>query len=392
MKPDDIQTTYGTAYAAVYDDTFLHSDWNRPSLAFQLDLIRQHLPATGEWLDVACGTGFVLSQFPGIRRTGLDISPSMLAVARERNPDATFVQRDFREPVPAWEGRYDLVTSMWWAYCYLDTMTEVQGLVAQLAGWTSPDGTVLLPLLNVNKLDTHNIKVPYIDPKVPGRCMLTGVIWAWIQEDGARHHDLIAPQVAHLHAMFLQHFEDVAIVEADLEQVGEGWRCQDVLVARGKRQRALTGELHAAGDGPQPGVLEWQLGVNGTALAGLHYPVFTDLATVAIEIQAASGNAPWQVQASKSGYSVSAGTTYRLTFRARADRARPIQVGVGEAAPPWRTLGLYQQILIDQEWGTYAAEFTATATESRARIHFDLGEDTGRVELSTVRLEAPSSA
>jgi SAM-dependent methyltransferase len=387
VKPDDVRKTYGPGYATVYDDTFLLSDWNLPSLRFQLDLIRRHLPSAGEWLDVACGTGYVLSQFPGVRRTGLDLSPSMLAIARERNPDASFVQQDFRQEVPGWEGRFDLVTSMWWAYCLVDSMAEVRRLAAQLADWTSPDGAVLLPLLNVNKLDAHNIKVPYIDPKVPGRCMLTGVIWAWIQEDGSRHDDLIAPQVEHLHAMFLQHFAEVTIVEADLEQVGEGWRCQDVLVARRKRKQALVGDLHPAGDGPRPGVLEWHLGVNGEARAGLRYPEFTNLSAVAITIHSTTGAEPWEVQASKSGYAIAEGSTYRVAFRARADCARPIQVGMGRSGPPWTGLGLYQRFQIDEQWGDFVAEFTATATEPRARLHFDVGERTGTVELSTVRLD-----
>jgi ubiquinone/menaquinone biosynthesis C-methylase UbiE len=44
-------------------------------------------------LDVACGTGFLTRHLRG-DVTGLDQSPSMLAIARERMPERTFVRGD----------------------------------------------------------------------------------------------------------------------------------------------------------------------------------------------------------------------------------------------------------------------------------------------------------
>jgi hypothetical protein len=85
---------------------------------------------------------------------------------------------------------------MWWAYCFSESMGDTRKLVTRLADWTSFDGTCVLPLCNPQKFDSHTIKIPYIDPRVPGRCMITAIPWAWIQDNGKRHDNMLPPQVA----------------------------------------------------------------------------------------------------------------------------------------------------------------------------------------------------
>jgi SAM-dependent methyltransferase len=59
-------------------------------------------------LDVACGTGFLTRHLPG-EITGLDQSPAMLAVARERMPAATFVEVDALTGLPFDDGSFDRI-------------------------------------------------------------------------------------------------------------------------------------------------------------------------------------------------------------------------------------------------------------------------------------------
>lgn len=235
MKIEQVLQTYDAQYAAEYDQTFLHDEWSKASVAFQLALLGQHLRTARRWLDVACGTGFVLSQFPEIERTGLDISPAMLAHAHKRNPGVRLVEGDFRAPRPEWNDQWDVVSCMWWAYCLVESMTEIRQLVGRLAAWTAPEGTCFLPLCNPQKFDSVHIRIPYVDPKVPGRIMITGITWTYIQDNGKRHDDVVSPQVEHMVSMFEEHFDDVRVVEGPMDQIGEGWRVQDVLVARRKR-------------------------------------------------------------------------------------------------------------------------------------------------------------
>jgi hypothetical protein len=71
--------------------------------------------------------------------------------------------------------------------------------------------------------------------RVPGRIMITGITWTWIQENGKRHDNMVSPQVDHLVGMFERHFPSVEVVEGPLDIIGEGWRVHDVLIARKKK-------------------------------------------------------------------------------------------------------------------------------------------------------------
>lgn len=236
MNIEQVLRTYDDEYAASYDATFLTEAWTRASVDFQLALLGDLLKPAKSWLDVACGTGWVLSQFPHVaERAGLDISQPMIAAARRRNPGVRFVEADFRAPRPELDNHWDVVSCMWWAYCLAESIAEIRVLVRRLADWTSPDGHVFLPLCNVRKFDLQNIRLPYVDPKVPGRIMITGITWTWIQENGKRHDEVVSPQVERMVELFDEHFEDVDVIEGDLAAIGEGWRVHDVLVARGKR-------------------------------------------------------------------------------------------------------------------------------------------------------------
>ena len=60
-----------------------------------LDEVLQRLPAGADVLELGCGPGTVSSLLAdGRRYTGVDLSAGQLALARERMPDATFIQGD----------------------------------------------------------------------------------------------------------------------------------------------------------------------------------------------------------------------------------------------------------------------------------------------------------
>lgn len=381
MKIEQIRDTYDAAYANVYNTTFLHDGWTKDSVEFQLGQLATVLDGARNWLDVCCGTGFVLSRFPEVPRAGLDISASMLELALQNNPGCTFVQRNARDPFPEWNDQWQVVSCMWWAYCLSETMSELQQLVARLADWTAPDGSVFVPLCNPNKFDTHNIRIPYVDPRVPGRCMITGITWTWIQESGKRHDDALSPQIDHLMAMFRQHFDDVRIIEGPLDELGEGWKVQDILVARGKRADRESGLIYPPNQRPEPGIREWLLGTSGGALATLSYRT-GDLTTARVTIDDRGTMDPWNVQVNKIGFSVERGRSYRLIFRARADQPRSVGVGVSLGHEPWTGLGAYRTVELSADWTDVETHFEASASSDRARIHFDLALELPGVELA----------
>ncbi len=85
--------------APEYDDWYLgrglFADRDRPGFAADLARVTDTIAALppARTLDVACGTGFLTQHLRGTS-TGLDASERMLAVARQRMPDAELVQGD----------------------------------------------------------------------------------------------------------------------------------------------------------------------------------------------------------------------------------------------------------------------------------------------------------
>ncbi|WP_348790004.1 methyltransferase domain-containing protein [Leifsonia sp. NPDC080035] len=78
--------------AGEYDDSAMHR-----ALAAEVAAFAEVRPGS-DVLDVATGTGLVLRSLrdarAGARLTGVDLSPGMLAVARERLPEAAFIEAD----------------------------------------------------------------------------------------------------------------------------------------------------------------------------------------------------------------------------------------------------------------------------------------------------------
>jgi demethylmenaquinone methyltransferase/2-methoxy-6-polyprenyl-1,4-benzoquinol methylase len=104
---------YYEARAPEYDDWW-HGDGlfevrDRPGWERERDRLVAVLAALepARTLDVACGTGFLTRHLPG-ELTGLDQSPSMLALASRRLPAARFVQSD-AIPLPFADGSFERV-------------------------------------------------------------------------------------------------------------------------------------------------------------------------------------------------------------------------------------------------------------------------------------------
>ncbi|MEI6442287.1 MAG: class I SAM-dependent methyltransferase [Nostocales cyanobacterium ELA583] len=94
-------------------------DWAFPSFIYQAihkRLLSQiELSPNANVLDLGCGTGRLLNrlatEFPEIRGTGLDLSPQMLRVARQKNrhrPRLIYIEGN-AENLPFAEGQFDAV-------------------------------------------------------------------------------------------------------------------------------------------------------------------------------------------------------------------------------------------------------------------------------------------
>ena len=118
---DPHMRAYYDRRAPEYDDWWLGTgrlaDRERPGWHEEVDAVVAVLAALppARVLDVACGTGFLTRHLRG-ELTGLDQSPRMLAIARERMPHAQLIQSD-AVPLPFPAGSFDrLVTSHFYGH------------------------------------------------------------------------------------------------------------------------------------------------------------------------------------------------------------------------------------------------------------------------------------
>jgi len=91
-----------------------HTPWDhgRPAPPFA-EFVERAGPPQGDLLVPGCGSGHDVRYFAelGARVTGLDIAPTAVEVARQRNshPNAEYQCGDFLNLEPRWHGRFDWV-------------------------------------------------------------------------------------------------------------------------------------------------------------------------------------------------------------------------------------------------------------------------------------------
>lgn len=134
------------AFAASYDE-FNHRYKYERWTGKLLERAESAGLAGGRLLDVGCGTGlsFVAMLDRGFEVTGCDISPAMLARARDRaDGRATLLEADMRElPVL---GEFDLVWAVNDAVNYLLTTNDLVDCLSGMSRNLAPGGIVLFDL------------------------------------------------------------------------------------------------------------------------------------------------------------------------------------------------------------------------------------------------------
>lgn len=236
MHPEDVRRLYDGGYAASYDAKFLGGALTGPDAQYEIELLRKLLQGDPHWLDVACGTGHFLRQFPHLRRIGIDLSPAMLDRARQGNEGVEFFEQDFRQPRPEWSGRFGLVSCMWYAYTLVDTMRDISILIGNMADWVSASGTCFVPLADPRLIARVDLPREHFFGAGAdrGRVTIDAILWSYVEEDGSKvHAHLVTPQVEVMVAEFERHFTDVRLVR--YPHKADGIHGRPALIATGKR-------------------------------------------------------------------------------------------------------------------------------------------------------------
>ncbi len=85
--------------------------WIRRNRYYYRELARivsNFIEPDGDLLQVGCGIGHLLARLPARTRTGIDLSPEMIAAARDRHPEIDFFTAD-AENLPEFEKTFDYI-------------------------------------------------------------------------------------------------------------------------------------------------------------------------------------------------------------------------------------------------------------------------------------------
>lgn len=145
---------YDKFYCGIYDDLMLDSKQmnfvlnhilKMNSIAAPLE--RNHQVVA---LDVGSGTGHYVSALNqnGIKAMGIDISPSMVALAQKNYPDYTYIQGNVENTMDFQPGSFDLITCLYYTLYYID---DKHRFLANCYQWLKPGGTLVIHVVNRKK-------------------------------------------------------------------------------------------------------------------------------------------------------------------------------------------------------------------------------------------------
>ncbi len=107
------------------------------------ELIQSRKPGARTLLDVACGTGAHLEHLARrYEAEGLDLAPEMLAVARERLPEASLHEADMADF--DLRRRFDAVVCLFSSIGYVRTQERLRAAIAAMARHLEPGGVLVV--------------------------------------------------------------------------------------------------------------------------------------------------------------------------------------------------------------------------------------------------------
>jgi SAM-dependent methyltransferase len=151
-------------FAPVYVKTWSHLEGYSALVA---EFLERAVSPGMRVLDVGCGPGHLTAGLsPEVQVTGLDLSPTMLASAREARPSGTYVEHDYYQPVPAGLGRFDVVL----AVGALDFCEDIRLVLGHLAQAAKPGARLLVNLIErrAGVAGHEDRRLPISPERMPG--------------------------------------------------------------------------------------------------------------------------------------------------------------------------------------------------------------------------------
>ncbi len=154
-------------------------------------ILRDHLePGKVAHLDFACGTGRVLRHFHGrvASATGVDVAPSMMAVARELAPGAELIEADLTQRDVLGERQFDLITAFRF---FPNAEPELRQAVLRVLARHLAPGGVLAFNNHKNRNSLPGRISRWLGRAAPGPTMIDAEVRALVAEAGLRVVEVI---------------------------------------------------------------------------------------------------------------------------------------------------------------------------------------------------------
>jgi ubiquinone/menaquinone biosynthesis C-methylase UbiE len=158
-----------TDLARYYDDIYSWKDYAGEATRIT-ELIEQRCKSGDtELLDVACGTGEHIKYLQDrFHITGSDLNPAMLAVARQKFPNTTFVEADMM--TMSLGKQFDVVACLFSSIGYVKTYDNLQRTLAVFHNHLKPGGVAIIePFVEPDKYKVgmpHALTVDKPDLKI----------------------------------------------------------------------------------------------------------------------------------------------------------------------------------------------------------------------------------
>lgn len=129
----------------------------------------------------------------------------------------------------------------------------------------------------------------------------------------------------------------------------------------------------------------WRLESSDGAGAQL-LPTTLDDAGVCVEFQPNAEAAEVQVKLALGGFQVAEGRWQQVSFRARTNLPHRITCTVQQDHAPWKGLGYFRAIELDEEWRTFLGGFVGTQSDESAALRWFLDGSRHSVEIADVQV------
>lgn len=154
-------STYSSAFARFYD-RLIGRDQKIVDTTYSL--ISTYAPQKNriKLLELACGTGNILLKMPkNYELFGLDIAPSMLEIAKQKLPSATFIKADMTSfSIPE---TFDIIVCIFDSINHVIDWKKWQSFFRHTAKHLGPDGVFIFDMNTPRRMATLATFKPYLE-------------------------------------------------------------------------------------------------------------------------------------------------------------------------------------------------------------------------------------